>query len=205
MKSSQQSQAGDQRPRRWPWVALGAVSIVILLIVIAYASVALGLVPANADAKPSSLERWAARTSLHATVVREASNAQDPLSHAAANLDAGIKLYASNCMACHGASDGKPSNIARGLYQPAPQLGAHGVEDDPESQTHWKIAHGIRLTGMPSFDGTLTDTQIWQLTQFLAQMDKLPPTEAAAWKKLPSQASGAGSKAADSPRVARGT
>lgn len=205
MRLSTQAQAGDHRPRRWPWVALGAVSIVVLLLAIAYASVALGLVPANADAKPSSLERWAARTSLHATVVRETSAVRDPLPHTAANLDAGIKLYAGNCMACHGAADGKPSNIARGLYQPAPQLGAHGVEDDPESETHWKIAHGIRLTGMPSFDGTLTDTQVWQLTQFLAEMDKLPPAEAAAWKKLPSQASGASVKAAGSQRVARRT
>lgn len=203
MKSPTRSQSGARHPRRWPWVALGAVSIIVLLVVVAYASVALGLIPANADAKPSSLERWAARTSLHATVARETSNVQDPLPHTAANLDAGIKLYAANCMACHGASDGKPSNIARGLYQPAPQLGAHGVEDDPEAESHWKVAHGIRLTGMPSFDGTLTDAQIWQLAQFLANMDKLPPAESAAWKKLPSQASVA--KAASPQPTARRT
>lgn len=168
-------------------MVLGAVSVLILAIVVAYASVALGVVPANADARPSSLERWAARISLRATVARETSNVEDPLPHTSANLDAGLKLYAANCVVCHGASDGKPSNVARGLYQPAPQLGEHGVEDDPESETHWKIAHGIRFTGMPSFDATLTDVQIWQLSQFLAQMDRLPPAEATAWKKLPSQ------------------
>ena len=172
---------------RWRWAALGALGVILIACVCAYAALMLGLVPANADAQPSALERWAARTSLHATIAREA-NAADPLPRSSANIDDGIKLYAANCLACHGASDGKPSNIALGLYQPAPQLGRRGVEDDPEGETHWKIAHGIRLTAMPSFDRTLTDAQIWQLTQFLAQMDKLDPPQEAQWKKLPSQA-----------------
>jgi len=172
----------------WPWILLGAGLLLVIATGGAYAAITFGLVPANADAKPSAIERWAARTSLHATIARQAVNIADPLPHSPANLDAGIKLYANNCLVCHGASDGKPSNVARGLYQPVPQLGGHGVEDDPEGEIHWKIAHGIRLTGMPSFDGTLTDAQVWQLTQFLKQMDKLPPVERAAWKRLPSQA-----------------
>ena len=172
----------------WPWILLGAGLLLVIAVAGAYAAISLGFVPANADAQPSALERWAARASLHATIARQAANVDDPLSHSPANLDAGIKLYANNCLVCHGASDGKASNIARGLYQPVPQLGGRGVEDDPEGEIHWKIAHGIRLTGMPSFDGTLTDTQIWQLTQFLKQMDKLPSAEKAAWKRLTSQA-----------------
>ena len=97
-----------------------------------------------------------------------------------------MKLYADNCMVCHGASDGEASNIAAGLYQRAPQFGKHG-EDDPEGETYWKIDHGIRLTGMPSFGKSLTQTQIWQVATFLKHMDSLPPKSQTAWKKLPSQ------------------
>ena len=97
---------------------------------------------------------------------------------------AGIKLYAENCAVCHGASDGNPSNIAKGLYQKPPQFAKDGVEDDPDGITYWKVAHGIRLTGMPSFDGTLRDEQIWQVALFLKNMDALPPAPQRLWKAV---------------------
>ena len=51
-----------------------------------------------------------------------------------------------------------------------------GVSDDPPGETYWKVANGIRLTGMPAFKDTLTDTQIWQVSLLLANADKpLPP------------------------------
>jgi thiosulfate dehydrogenase len=170
------------------WLAAGAGLTLLLAAIIAYVAVAFGLVPANADGRASGLERWAARMSLNATIRREASSAPNPAPPTDENLSAGLKLYAENCMVCHGASDGKSSNVARGLYQHAPQLGDRGVEDDPESEIYWKVDHGIRFTGMPAFGGSLTDTQLWQLVTFLKQMDKLPPTVAVAWKKQPSQA-----------------
>ncbi|HEY5095455.1 MAG TPA: c-type cytochrome [Candidatus Eremiobacteraceae bacterium] len=169
------------------WILTGAGLLILVGLIAAYAAVSFGLVPANADGKPSGIERWAARTSLKATIRREATASPNPLPMTDDNLNAGLKLYATNCMACHGASDGKPSNIAQGLYQHAPQLGDHGVEDDPEGDTYWVVQHGIRLTGMPSFGVRLSDSELWQVVMFLKHMDKLPSPVAAAWKKEPSQ------------------
>ena len=51
-----------------------------------------------------------------------------------------------------------------------------GVSDDPPGETFWKVANGIRLTGMPEFNEILTTTQIWQVSLLLANADKpLPP------------------------------
>jgi hypothetical protein len=51
-----------------------------------------------------------------------------------------------------------------------------GVSDDPPGETYWKVSNGIRLTGMPSFDKVLTETEMWQVTLLLANADKpLPP------------------------------
>jgi thiosulfate dehydrogenase len=171
----------------WRWVAIGAVGTIVVGLVLALVMIKLGLVPANADAKPSALERWAARTSLNATIAREAKDDPNPLPLDDENLDDGIKLYAANCMICHGAADGAASHVAKGLYQHAPQLGRHGVEDHAENESYWKIEHGIRLTGMPSFGKSLNEKQIWQLTMFLKHMDALPPGPRARWKKEPSQ------------------
>jgi mono/diheme cytochrome c family protein len=50
------------------------------------------------------------------------------------------------------------------------------VSDDPPGKTYWTVFNGIRLTGMPQFKATLTETEIWQVTLLLANADKpLPP------------------------------
>ncbi len=160
---------------------LGVVATLVAAALVLYIGIKAGAMPANADAKPSRLERWAAATSLHATLAREAPTQPNPIALGDANLISGIRVYAANCAVCHGAANGEPSRIARGLYQRPPQLAKDGVEDDPEGVTYWKVAHGIRLTGMPAFGKTLTDEQIWQLALFLKHMDQLPPAAQKAW------------------------
>ncbi len=163
----------------------GVGATILALIVGAWVTVAFGLMPANADAKPPGLEAWAAKKSLHATIAREAPKGDNKVPLTDANLMAGEKLYMQNCAVCHGGSDGSPSVIARGLYQEAPQLAKDGVEDDPAGVTYWKIAHGIRFTAMPSFGRALTDEQVWQLTLFVSHMDKLPPAVDTVWRQAP--------------------
>ncbi len=145
-----------------------------------------GFVPANADATPGSLERWAAGTSLDATLAREAPKGPDPVALTDGNLIAGVDLYGRHCAICHGTAKGKASAspVANGLYPQPPQLATEGVEDDPEGYSFWKIKHGIRWTGMPSWKATLTDQQIWTLALFLKHMDKLPPTAEQAWQQV---------------------
>jgi hypothetical protein len=53
------------------------------------------------------------------------------------------------------------------------------VTDDPEGITFWKVTNGIRMTGMPGFQKTLSDTERWQLTMLLAHADALPAPVAA--------------------------
>ena len=63
-------------------------------------------------------------------------------------------------------------------------MATHGVEDDPEGVSFWRIKHGIRLTGMPSFGYSLSDEQIWTLALFVKHMDKLPPAVQQAWQQV---------------------
>lgn len=161
----------------------GVLATLVILLVVGYVGVTQGLlIPANADAKPSRMERWMASRSLDATISREMPTQPNPIAATDANYDAGIKLYAQNCAACHGVPGERPSTIAIGLYQHAPQLARHGVEDDPEGETFWKIKHGIRLTGMPSFGNAFSDDQIWTLALFLKHMDALPAGPKKTWQ-----------------------
>ncbi|HEY1428847.1 MAG TPA: cytochrome c [Candidatus Tumulicola sp.] len=164
-------------------IVTGVVLTLVLIAAGGYAMLRFGLVPANADAQPNGMEAWAARASLRATMHR-VPKVTNPLPLDDQNVLAGIKLYAQNCAVCHGDSTGNPSNIAKGLYQHAPQFAEHGVEDDQDWATYWKVTHGIRWTGMPAFGQSLSDTQIWQIALFVKHMDALSPAAQRAWKKV---------------------
>lgn len=165
----------------------GVVATLLVAILVACLLFYSGLIPANADAQAGGLEQWAAGASLAGTLKRQAPRGPNPVPLTEANLVEGVRLYADHCAACHGSSAGKAaaSAIARGEYPDPPQLADDGVEDDPEGYTFWKVKHGIRLTGMPSWKSDLSDRQIWTLALFLKHMDKLPPAAEAAWKKVP--------------------
>ena len=101
-------------------IFIGIVLTLALAALAAYVAVIDGWLPAGADGQPGKLETWAAKTSLHVTLRREAPKTDNPVAGTDANLESGIKLYAANCIVCHGAADKRPSNIALGLYQNAP-------------------------------------------------------------------------------------
>lgn len=167
-------------------VIAGIVGLAIVVLAGGYVFLRSGLVPANADATPGGVELWIASTSLDATLGRDAPKGPNPVQMTDATLIRGINLYAQHCSICHGTAKGiaSASPVAKGLYPKPPQLATDGVEDDPEGFSFWKIKHGIRLTGMPSWKDALDDQQIWTLALFLNHMDKLPPAAEEAWKDV---------------------
>ncbi len=164
----------------------GIASVIVVGLIAGYLLLQSGLIPANADAQPGGLELWVAGTSLNATLRNDAPKGPNPVALTDANLTQGVQLFGQHCAICHGtaAGDASASPVAKGLYPAPPQLATDGVEDDPEGVSYWKIKHGIRLTGMPSWAATLNDQQIWTLALFLKHMDKLPTGPQAAWTQV---------------------
>lgn len=165
---------------------VGILATLVVLAAAGYAALRTGSVPANADAKPGGFEIWAAKTSLRATLAREAPKGPNPVALTDDNLIAGVKLYGQHCAICHGTAKGEASAspVAKGENPAPPQLAADGVEDDPQGWTFWKIKHGIRWTGMPSWKSALNDQQIWTLALFLKHMDKLPTATEKIWQQV---------------------
>lgn len=164
----------------------GMLTTLVALLAGAYLALQSGKIPANADGTPSRLELWMARTSLRATLRHQAPKEPDPLPVTDANLIQGVRIYGKHCAGCHGTAQGAGSAtpVAKGEYPKPPQLAQDGVEDDPPGYSFWKIKHGIRLTGMPSWAGTLSDRQIWAVALFLRHMNTLPPAAEQAWQRV---------------------
>jgi len=134
-----------------------------------------GGMPVATKGSPLPLERFVARTAIHAAM-KDEEDKPSPISADDVNLLAGAKVYNNHCAVCHGTFKGEPTFIAMGLFPKPPQLldPDDAVNDDPAGEAFWKIKNGIRLTGMPGFDGHLTETEMWQVSQLLVNADKLP-------------------------------
>jgi mono/diheme cytochrome c family protein len=131
--------------------------------------------------QPFLLERELVRAPLHARIDKEMP-ASAPIEASATNLTAGAQIYRAQCASCHGLY-GRPSDFAGHMYPRAPQLwaphgnGVVGVSDDPVGETYWKVANGIRLTGMPAFDKVLNQTQMWQVSLLVKNAGTAMPAD----------------------------
>jgi len=154
---------------------LGFIVGVMLLPLCAFMYLRQGYAPVATSAPPLPLEKTLTGMALNARISREAPS-QPALLATEPNLLAGAKLYREHCAVCHGTSAEPQTAIAKGMFPKPPRLfQGKGVTDDPVGETYWKVANGIRLTGMPGFLGALTDQQVWQVSQLLATpVDKLP-------------------------------
>ncbi len=141
-----------------------------------------GSPPVAVADKPFPFEAQIVKVPLSARIDREMP-ASAPITATPENLNAGAQLYQDKCEFCHGTAD-SPSSTGNSMYPSAPQLwakhknGVVGVSDDPVGETYWKVKNGIRLTGMPSYEKILSDTQIWQVSLLLSVADKPLPAEA---------------------------
>lgn len=132
-----------------------------------------GYAPVATASSPMPFEKRLAHMALNARIDKEAPKSS-PVQATDDNYMAGAHLYRANCAVCHGLPGQPASPTSKGMYPKPPQLfKGHGVTDDPAGETYWKVANGIRLTGMPAYTGSLSQTELWQVSLLLANADKV--------------------------------
>jgi len=154
---------------------LGFVTALILIPLAGYFYFASGMVPVATASAPMPFEVRLAHAALKAKIGPEAQK-QPTIQPTEANFLEGARIYREQCAVCHGLKGQEVTAIAKGMFPKPPQLFQHGVTDDPAGETYWKVANGIRLTGMPGFSGSLSTEQMWQVSLMLAKADQLPQT-----------------------------
>jgi mono/diheme cytochrome c family protein len=158
----------------WKAVVVGFFVGLCALPALAFLYLRLGYAPVATSASPMPFEKYFARAALHARMNREAPR-DDPPQPTEANLMSAAREYRRDCAVCHGLPGQPKTATAKGMFPKPPQLfQGKGVTDDSAGETYWKVKNGIRLTGMPSYEGSLTDEQMWRVSELLATADKLP-------------------------------
>ena len=154
---------------------VGPILGVILVAAGVYVFFASGLAPVATAAQAMPFERMLAKKALHVRVEKEMPRKPPPVPTDESTYTASAQVYVNNCATCHGLPGRPETAIAKGEFPEPPQLfHGKGVTDDPPGETYWKVANGIRLTGMPAYRQSLSDTQLWQVSVMLANADKLP-------------------------------
>jgi thiosulfate dehydrogenase len=133
-----------------------------------------GSAPVATTDSDMPLETFFAHKALDARIKKEMPK-NVPIQPTETNYLAAADLYKQHCAVCHGLPLVPKTAIATGMYPHPPQLfQGKGVTDDEPGETYWKVFNGIRLTGMPGFSKSLSETQMWQISLLLANADKLP-------------------------------
>jgi thiosulfate dehydrogenase len=145
-----------------------------------------GYAPVATNSAPWPFEMKLASLALNARIDKEAPKTP-PFQPVESDLEEGARLYRQHCAVCHGLPGQPKTAIASGMYPDPPQLlKGKGVTDDSPGETYWKVANGIRLSGMPAYSKSLSEKQMWEISFDMAQADKLPgPVNEILQKPLP--------------------
>ena len=161
---------------------LGMVITILVLLIGGLGFALLGFLPTRSNVAPPAMEHHIAMSALDNSVERHAPRLNNPVPPTDENLIEGLKIFTMNCALCHGRIDRQPSALEKSFYPPPPNFILH-PPDDPEWHIFYVIHNGVRYTGMPAWDRTLSEPDIWKVTAFLTRIDKLPPAVQDYWKK----------------------
>ena len=164
---------------------IGLVVGLIVIPVCVYMYFSSGSAPVATAAPPMPFEKLLAKMGQHARMDKEMPKFV-PITADEAVFVAGAQIYKDHCAVCHGLPGQPQTAIARGMFPDPPKLmEGKGVTDDPPGESYWKVAGGIRMTGMPGFEKTLSTTQMWQVSLLVANADKLPKAAKDALSAVP--------------------
>ena len=136
-----------------------------------------GLVDFSAATPAGRLEERVATFALNRSIERHAPKVANPLARSPAAVAAGLALFRTHCVACHGAPGVDPTEAGASLNPPAPGLTLARVQARSDGQLKWIVSNGIRMTGMPAFGASRSEEEVWQLVAALRRLPQLSRQE----------------------------
>lgn len=134
----------------------------------------------TAHKRPSSLERTLANMAKDVVIPIEAHNLKDPVPPGQKAIHEGQQVYLESCALCHGTDGHGYTNLGRSMYPPAMDLTSPHVQHWSDADLFWIIQNGIRLTGMPSWNSSISASDSWKLAQFIHALPRLDAESASA-------------------------
>jgi len=156
---------------------IGLLLIPVVLAVLAL----LGKLPSDSVSAPPSWEVSLGERMLDASLESRTKGLRNPIAaDDESALAAGMSLYGDNCAGCHGGATGRSQWGSQNFYPRVPQFGQDRVEVSPE-EAFAAVHDGIRYSGMGAWRGMMSDTEMWQVANFVSRIHSLPAGVARRW------------------------
>lgn len=146
----------------------------------------LGFYNVAANKPHSSFMEWFLHTTMERSVKRQSSTIQVASLENPKLIQNGLQSYQNMCVGCHGAPGVERNFVGDGLNPQPPDL-SDSAKEYSAKELFWIIKHGIKMTGMPSFEKGHSDSEVWEVVAFVKslpelseyeyqmQVEKLPP------------------------------
>lgn len=156
----------------WPFVGAAA----LLVGGVAGAAIYAGAYNIAADAPHTKPVFWTIENLRDRSIAVRARGITPPRDLASpTRIASSAGLYAEMCSGCHLAPGMGKTELSQGLYPQAPELSQELRRSAAEQ--FWMIKHGIKMTAMPAWGRTHSDTLIWDLVAFIRTMPKMSPAQ----------------------------
>ena len=121
--------------------------------------------------RPGDIETLVAQEAKRVAIAGR--DLQNPLPDTPDVVKTGQEHFAHHCQVCHGL-DGHNTGVpfANKMSPNVPDLGDRSVQDFTDGQLKIIIQNGIRFSGMPGWEGTLNNDEMWAIVHFIRH---LPP------------------------------
>jgi mono/diheme cytochrome c family protein len=161
---------------RWIWLIAGVILTLALFGAGGLLVVEAGLFDARASTPHGPIMAWATHTTMIHAMKRTAAGVQAPAAFTPRQTIAGLQLYESDCMECHGGPGVARAAWVQGM-NPSPPFLLDASRRWTRGQLFWVVKNGVKMTGMPAWGASQSDTQIWDLVAFLEAMSEMKPAD----------------------------
>jgi len=133
----------------------------------------------TAHAQPSKTETTLANAAKDLVIPVEAEHKRNPVPDTAQVVEQGRLVFVQSCAICHGTDGRGRTDLGRNMYPPAMDMTSPHVQHWSDAELLWIIQNGVRLTGMPSWQSSLPETDGWKLARFIHSLPRLNAATAA--------------------------
>ena len=139
-----------------------------ILLLVGSSSIIPSLIGCKAS-QPSQVEKKVVQESKE--IVIGGKNWRNPVPDINLSVKNGSEHFQHHCQVCHGL-DGHATGVtfARNVSPPIPDLGAPEIQKYADGQLKWIIENGIRMSGMPSWRGLVSDEEMWQMVRYIRHL-----------------------------------
>lgn len=163
-------------------VFMTILGIGIIAIVAVIAGAYSGIPDISATKPEGKILGWLLSTTKDHSISTRAEKIQAPLLEDSLMIAKGFEHYNEMCVTCHGAPGKKPDEFAQGLNPHPPDLSI-STRDMSPAEMYLVVRDGIKMTGMPGFSATHSDSEVWDIVAFLKHLQTMSPEEYSAFQK----------------------